>query len=164
MFSPNFFYLPQKNLFAPHFALLQSKSTSKVTVGDCLNDFNLLDHGFCVLKTSSKSKKNNYVKNQVSFLDKKGSGISFQSIGQEELPGLGKRKILVSAGEPEKLFRKKINGELDKALIKVDDTIINHLESLYGIKYEIKGKTLLQNEGVINYQRVHYDDKPDCNC
>ena len=59
-----------------------------------LNDFDLNDHGFCIVKVA-KEVKNGGIQNQAELIGQgKNKGIRFHPIGQEETDNGGTREIL----------------------------------------------------------------------
>ena len=65
-----------------------------VKVGSLINDYNLEDHGFCILKTAKKQNLKKGIVNQVLEIDRDGNKMKFGSIGQEELDLGGTRDTL----------------------------------------------------------------------
>ena len=69
----------------------EGRDGSAIDVLSTLNDYNLSDHGFCILRVSRSKELTQGIRNQVRYMDRKGNGVRFYSIGQEECQGGGKR-------------------------------------------------------------------------
>jgi hypothetical protein len=138
----------------------------KVKVGSLINDYNLADHGFCVLKTSNKSNLKQGIVNQVLELDRDGNKMKFGSIGQEELDLGGTRDILDIGTHlcPDMLLKKKVKGNINDYLNMCQNNVENYLSKFTNLTYKEKGRTFLRNEGTVGYQRIHFDTVNKCNC
>ena len=139
----------------------------KMGKGEMINDFNLIDHGFCILRVSSKKELSAGILNQVGDLvDGHEKKLKFTSIGQEEEDCGGDRLMMDYWPElnAEFVFSKKVKGKVDKYLSQCQSIVETYLTNFYNQKYVEKGRTLLINEGNVGNQNIHFDEVPVCNC
>ena len=138
----------------------------KISDSIIINDYNLIDHGFCVLKVVATKELTKGIKNQIDMVSGIRKGIKWKSIGQEEIVMSGKREIMDIGGNlnPEGVFAKQVGGDLDKYIDHCKCSIESYLSDLFQAEYKEKGRTLLRNNGEIGNQRLHFDGKPNCNC
>ena len=142
-----------------------SKDVKKLKLLECCNEFELITHGFCVVKVCDKLPPS--VMNQAHMVgSEKTKGIKFQSIGQEEFTSDGSRDILnvgseLSSGS---LLEKRLNGKLDEYLSSCSKNICNFLEQKYAVAFTEKGRTLLRSNGPVGNQQLHLDGNYDCTC
>jgi hypothetical protein len=141
-------------------------SKEKANVLDCLNDFDLNDHGFCIVKVTNE-ERNGGIGNQAEFIGKDmKKGIRFSPIGQEENDNGGTRDILDIGTElsSEILMKNKMWSAINEHLGKCSKNICSFLRTKYDISYTEKGRSLLRSKGRVGNQRLHLDGKPDCEC
>lgn len=141
-------------------------SKEKVNVLDCLNDFDLNDHGFCIVKVA-KEVKNGGIQNQAELIgQEKNKGIRFHPIGQEETDNGGTREILDIGTElsSEVLMKNKMWSAIDEHLLQCSKNICSFLGAKYMVSYTEKGRSLLRSKGGVGNQILHLDGNPDCEC
>ena len=141
------------------------KDLKKLKVLECLNEFELITHGFCVVKVSEKLPIS--VKNQSEKVGMEMTkGIRFQSIGQELSNCEGSRDVMSVGSELSSgsLLDKRLNGMLEDYLCSCSKNICNFLEQKYAVPFSEKGRTLLRSKGSVGNQMLHTDGKYDCTC
>lgn len=143
-----------------------SKDIKKVKLLETLNDFDLKDHGFCIVKVADVMSPT--VSNQAEKIGNgQTKGIKFKSIGQEELKCGGTRNVIDKGSElcPEHVMNKGIVSELDKYISTCRLNICAFLETVYtGTTFQEKGRNLVTSNGNVGYQTLHLDGTPDCTC
>ena len=146
----------------------KNKIFPALTSEDLKRFFNLEDHGFCILEVKKKEffkKEGKGYKNAMFLVENNFTNIKFQNLGQEESKGhTGKRNILALTGreveKPENVLAKGSKDHLKTYYKECDDAIINFLNAKYNCRYEMKGKTLISNTGVLEHQNMHLDSIP----
>ena len=143
-----------------------SKESNKLKLFETLNDFDLKNHGFCIVKVADVLSP--AVANQAEKIGNgQTKGIKFKSIGQEELNCGGTRNVIDKGSElcPEHVMSKRIMSELDKYLSTCRLNICAFLETAYtGTTFQEKGRNLVKSNGNVGYQTLHLDGTPDCTC
>lgn len=143
-----------------------SKDLKKVKVLECLNDYELMNHGFCIVKVSKKAPVS-LLNQGMKVGNEMTQGIKFHSIGQEETTSCGGTRDILDIGSQlssEALLQKKLHGMLDDYLDVCQQNICLFLKEKYVAAFEQKGRTLLRSKGPIQNQILHLDGKPDCTC
>ena len=137
----------------------QEGSNKEKKVGETLNDFNIDEHGFCIMKVCNETNHTSTVINQVKIFDEK-RGVKFYSLGQEiSKDGGGKRQMLMTTTDinTDFLLRKKTVGALASFIDLVLKNVSDTFSQKFGREFEIKGRTLLQNDGILGNQMLHTD-------
>ena len=136
---------------------------------DEVGDYNLHDHGFCVVKVANDVDK--AVKNQALMLgNNEQSGVRFNSLGQEEIitsKKIGSRDSLDFGTQLDAttFIDKKFKCTyMNDFLKKCNENICEYLSSKFLTAYELKGKTILRSNGTVGNQKLHVDGEPDCSC
>ena len=142
-----------------------SKDVKKLKVMECLNDFELITHGFCIVKVSEKAPVS--LQNQAAKVgNEMTKGLKFHSIGQEEMISVGTRDIIDVGSElsADSVLDKRLKGLLDEYLSSCSRNICTFLEQKYTVPFTEKGRTLLRSKGPVGNQKLHLDGKYDCTC
>ena len=138
--------------------------------------FTLEDHGFCVLeflkggKIETCEKKFKQFRNCVTNIPQNLFKLQFSSLGQEERKSSnGERQIfdfnrtrVRGKGHCGQEFLNRLfQGIVGRFLSLAEDKVISHANSTFTTKsYEKKGRTVLTNKGIVDYQKPHLDMLP----
>ena len=137
-----------------------------VKILDQVNDYNLKDHGFAIVKVAFNP--NASVSNQATKLGMDlTKGLKFHSIGQDEINSSENNRGILSLGSKlcsEIVMKKFVTSSLDDYLEECQMNICKYLENQYGVNYNTMDRTLLRSKGSIGNQMLHLDGLPDCTC
>ena len=138
---------------------------SRTNLCETRNDFNLIDHGFCIVKVSTNTLQGIH---NCAWKVAKGNqdGINFKSLGQEEIRTYGSRDILDNGSElnSELVLRKKLKKNLLEHLDSCVLHICRYLTNTFYKSYELKGRIFLRSREKFGNQLLQIDGKPDCTC
>ena len=160
------FYNFKKDLGGENIFPISIKRRQDYKVLQEMNDYNLIDHGFAVVKVSLKAPK--AVANQATKIgQEKTKGLKFHPLGQDEVNSMENNRGMLVLGTQlcsDIVMNKFVTSHLDQYLTVCETNICKYLNMYFGGTYATKGKTLLRSKGVIGNQTLHLDGFPDCSC
>ena len=137
-------------------------------IGALIYDYDLEDHGFCILNVFNPKKTKKGIVNSIEKLEDEGSKIKFTKMGQEEDTKKYKGKRMMAdigmALNIEQKLKENINGDTDTFIQTNNSVIEEWLKKKFNVKYVKKVMTILTNRGKVGYQNLHLDYFSRCNC
>ena len=135
----------------------------KMEVGDHATEYDLWQHGFAVVKVLTlKEFQNIHQEDLTNFLTQK----EVRDICQEVYVTNEKREMLYAGAslDATTVMNIELAPSTLETLIKVDANITSYMLKRYANTYNLRGCTLLRNNGQILEQQLHMDAKSLCNC